>query len=364
MLGMRKQIASNKLLGANMYVTGQILNAAPMGMYATVVKSPEQGRALVQEQKRAGFDFIKIHNNMPEVIYSAILEEAGVQKIDVVGHIPHDISVGTAIKLGQRTLEHFKGYILDRNLQLTDENYIEATRNSEVWNCPTFYNYRGSLRGEQAQKLVQEATEMKYASWRDKQDWMQIAARTNEEGIAVQQSVLPLSRKIFKDLIQIGAEFLTGTDSGGGYPFMVPGFSLHRELELFQENGLSAYETLKASTVNAAEAMRRENEFGTIEAGKRADLVLLKSNPLKDVRNTLAIEGVAVRGIWLPRSELDVIFQKIEKIYNPPATEQTFRRPSKEEIAQFLEEQEALRSEGFIFRAHDLELQQQLLSAR
>jgi imidazolonepropionase-like amidohydrolase len=360
MLEMRKQISSNKLLGPNMYITGHILNSYPMGMYATVVESPEAGRKLVREQKRFGYDFIKIHNSMSLEIYKAILEESHAQKIDAVGHIPHDIPVRIAIELGQRTLEHFKGYVLDRNLSLTGENYVDATRNADVWNCPTFYNYRGSLRGDAARKLVQEAIEMKYASWRDKQTWLQIAAKTDEEGIALQQNVLPLSQKIFKDLIRIGAKFITGTDSGGGYPFMVPGFSLHRELELFQESGLSAYETLKASTVNAADAMRRSDEFGTIETGKRADLLLLRSNPLQDVRNTLAIEGVAVRGIWLSRSDLDRILQKIEKIYNPPAGDQTIRRPTKEEIAQFLKEQDALRSAGFVFRAHDLELQQQL----
>jgi imidazolonepropionase-like amidohydrolase len=362
MLEMRKQISDNKLLAPNMYITGHILNGHPMGMYATVVKSPEEGRKLVQEQKRAGYDFIKIHNSLSHNTYKAILEESRAQKIDAVGHIPHDISVRTAIELGQRTLEHFKGYILDRNLSLTSENYVDATRNADVWNCPTFYNYRDSLRGDEARKLLQEATEMKYASWRDKKNWLQVSAQTNEQGITMQQNVLPLSQKIFKDLIPIGAKFITGTDSGGGYNFMVPGFSLHRELELFQESGLSAYETLKASTVNAADAMRRLDEFGTIETGKRADLLLLRSNPLQDARNTLAIEGIAVRGIWLSRKNLDRILQRIEEIYNPPASEQIIRPPTKEEIAQFLKNQDTLRAAGFVFRTHDLELQQKLLS--
>jgi imidazolonepropionase-like amidohydrolase len=360
MLQMRQQIASNRLFGPNLYITGHILNARPLDWYATVVTSPEQAREVVKQQKAAGYDFIKIHNNMPEPLYNAILQEAHAQKIDAVGHIPHELTVRKAIAAGQRTLEHFKGYILDRTLELTHEDYVAATANADVWNCPTFYNYRHHLRGDEARKLVNDSTEMKYASWRDKQDWLELAAKTNEEGLPLQQNIIVLSKKIFKDLIPIGAKFITGTDSGGGYPFMVPGFALQKELLLFQESGLSAYETLKAATVNAAEAMRKEREFGTIEIGKRADLLLLRSNPLENVSNAAAIKGVAVRGIWLARSDLDRILRQIEAIYNPPQELRTLRMPTKEEIENFVKEQENLRAQGFVFRAHDLEMQQKL----
>ncbi|HSE42118.1 MAG TPA: hypothetical protein VLH08_15245, partial [Acidobacteriota bacterium] len=252
MLKMRDQIGNNRLLAPTMYVAGHILNQRAMDMYATVVNTPEEARKVVRNQKAAGYDFIKVHNTMSFAIYSAILDEAKKLNIDVVGHIPHDITIRQAVEQGQKTFEHFKAYILDSTLTLTKENYVQATKNISNWNCPTFYNYRGNLRGDEARKLIRESVEMKYVSWIDKKDWMELA---NEKPDAVQQNVLPLSIKIFKDLLPIYDKFLAGTDSGGGYPFMVPGFSLQEELRIMNNNGLNSYQTLKTATVNAAAAM-------------------------------------------------------------------------------------------------------------
>jgi imidazolonepropionase-like amidohydrolase len=352
MLKMRDQIASNKLLAPNMYVAGHILNQRPLGMYATVVTSPEEARKVVREQKAAGYDFIKIHNSMDLEIYSAILDEAKKQNLDAVGHIPHFITVKQAVEHGQKTFEHFKGYILDRGLVLTKEDYVQSSRSIHSWNCPTFYTYREHLRGDEARKLINESREMKYVSWRDKNDWLELAKKDPDR---LQQNILPLSIKIFKDLIPTYDKFIAGTDSGGGYPFMVPGFALHEELNIMNNNGLSPYETLKTATVNAAQAINREKEFGTIEIGKRADLLLLSTNPLNELSNLSGIEGVTVRGTLLSRKDLDEILGEIEKIYNPAKEKQNIQNPSPEQIAAFLKSIDALKAKGFVFRSHDVD---------
>ena len=352
MLEMRDQISANKLLAPNMYVAGHILNQRPLGMYATVVTSADQARKVVREQKTAGYDFIKIHNSMDLEIYSAILDESKKQNIDAVGHIPHFITVKQAVDHGQKTFEHFKGYILDRGLELTKEDYVQASRNIASWNCPTFYTYREHLRGDDARKLIHESDEMKYVSWRDKKDWLELA---KENPDSLQQNILPLSIKIFKDLIPSYDKFLAGTDSGGGYPFMTPGFSLQEELRIMNTNGLGPYQTLKTATVNAAQAMSREKEFGTIETGKRADLLLLRENPFKGISNLQAIDGVAVRGIWLSRKDLDEILSEIERIYNPAKEKQIIQNPTPQQVESFLKLIDQLKAEGFIFRSHDVE---------
>lgn len=361
MLRVREQIRNNILLGPNMYITGQILNQRPMDWYARIVKSPDEGRAIVREQKKDGYDFIKVHNSLSFEIYSAILDEAHKQQIDVVGHIPHDITIHQAAELGQKTFEHFKAYILDKDLTLTKENYVRETKNLKSWNCPTFYTYRDSLRGDAAAKLINESVEMKYASWRDKQDWLEIAKETPDANLKLQQNILPLEAKIFKDLLPIYDRWLAGTDSGGGYPFMVPGFSLHDELRIMNENGLSPYQTLKAATVNPAAAMNREKELGTIEAGKRADLIILKSNPLQKISNLENIDAVIVRGIYLFRNDLDQMLEEIETIYNPPANKRVIAIPSREQVESFLKEFNSLKAQGFIFRDHDLKELQEML---
>jgi imidazolonepropionase-like amidohydrolase len=361
MLKVRDQIKNNKLLAPNMYITGQILNQRAMDWYAKVVESPDQARTIVRQQKKDGYDFIKVHNNLSLEIYSAILDEAHKQNIDVVGHIPHEITIRQAKEVGQKTFEHFKAYILDAGLVLTNENYIQETKGLKAWNCPTFYTYRDSLRGDAATKLINESIEMKYASWRDKNDWLEIAKETPDANLKLQQNILPLETKIFKDLLPIYDRWLAGTDSGGGYPFMVPGFSLHDELRIMNENGLTAYQTLKAATINAALAMNQEKEFGMIEVGKRADLLILKSNPFQKISNLKNIDSVVVRGIYLSRNDLDQILNEIERIYNPAPEQRVFAVPSKEQVESFLKEYNSLKAQGFIFRDHDIEELQDLL---
>ncbi|MBA2458709.1 MAG: amidohydrolase family protein [Gemmatimonadales bacterium] len=80
--------------------------------------------------------------------------------------------------------------------------------------------------------------------------------------------------------------------------------TLHRELEHFVEAGLTPYQALATATRNPAEFLKASREWGTIEPGKRADLVLIAGNPLEDIRNTSRIEAVSMGGRWLPRPEL------------------------------------------------------------
>jgi imidazolonepropionase-like amidohydrolase len=105
-----------------------------------------------------------------------------------------------------------------------------------------------------------------------------------------------------KLLHDAGARLVVGTERP--HPFVMPGFSVHEELSNFVSVGMSPYEALKAATVDAAEFMGAQGEFGVIRSGARADLILLEGNPLQDVKNTSRIAGVRVRGYWLSRETL------------------------------------------------------------
>lgn len=115
---------------------------------------------------------------------------------------------------------------------------------------------------------------------------------------------------LLKELKQQGVLVVLGTDAGTSDLAIVPGFSLHQELQIMTTNGYSPYEALVTCTVNAAivaRAMGKEGNFGTIEKGKRADLVLLKDNPLDNIENTKTILGVMAAGKWFPKEELQKI---------------------------------------------------------
>jgi imidazolonepropionase-like amidohydrolase len=359
-LRMRDAVRRGELLAPNMYITGQILNGVPMGFYAHVVTTPEEGRAAVREDKAAGFDFIKVHNILKPEVYEAVLDEAHKQTIDVVGHIPQGIKVADAIRLGQKTMEHFTGYILDDGLTISHEDYVSATKGADIWLCPTFSTYRDELRGTDVLRALQ-LPEMRYTSWRDRIDWKKRADEPITPSIQAVQQILPMSEQIFRELLPVGARFIPGTDSGGGYAMMPPGFILHEELRIMQKNGLSPLETLRSATLNAAKAMGRSGEFGTIEPGKRADMVLLSANPLLDSANLDRIQTVIVRGIVLDRKDLNSIARDIRRIYDPQPAPLSPTIASRSEIKRMIERMETLHRRGFVFRSHNLERLEQLL---
>jgi len=360
MLKSRAQIRANKLLAPNLYLSGPLLNAFKMEIYGESARTPEDGRRLVREHKQAGYDFIKVHNNLKFKVYQALLEEAAKENIPVVGHVPHDIKIADAIALGQRTFEHFKGYYLDKTLEMTDEDYAALTDNANVWNCPTFYTYRLGLRGKEAGDLITQREEMKYVSAYDKQQWLKTFEYSENGNAALK--VYEMSKEIFKNLLRVKARFVAGTDCGGGYAMMVPGFALHEELRIMEQNGMSPVEVLKTATVNAAEAMNRREEFGAIEIGKRADVVLLGKNPLELTAHLSQIRGVMVRGIWLPQNEIEAILQQVENIYKHEGDSLIVGAPSSETINDLIKSALTLHEQGFIFMDHHLDELAKLLN--
>jgi imidazolonepropionase-like amidohydrolase len=116
--------------------------------------------------------------------------------------------------------------------------------------------------------------------------------------------------KLVGDMYNAGVKLLAGTDLASN--FLMPGFSLHDELSLMVEAGLSPFAALQTATINPARFLHREQELGTVEKGKLADLVLLDDNPLDNINNTRKIYAVIVNGILVQRSDLDNMLLKVE----------------------------------------------------
>ncbi len=118
--------------------------------------------------------------------------------------------------------------------------------------------------------------------------------------------------RIAKEMHDTGVGILAGTDTGS--PFSIPGFSLHQELQALVDAGLSNIEALRAATVNPAKFLKKEKDFGSIEKGKIADLVLLHANPLENISNTKKIYAVIVNGRLLERKELDQMLETVKEL--------------------------------------------------
>jgi adenine deaminase len=123
-------------------------------------------------------------------------------------------------------------------------------------------------------------------------------------------------------LHETGAGILLGTDSA--QPYHIPGFSIHEELALLVDAGLSPYEALAAGTRDAAKAMGKESDFGTVEVGKRADLNLLENNPFADVSNLQERSGVMLNGRWLPADQLGSMLNGLEEAFRPSLVDRTW----------------------------------------
>lgn len=347
-LAQREHARRDELLIPDLFVAGPILASRAMGRYATVVTTADQARAIVRQHEEAGYDAIKVHNVVLPEVYAAICDEAKRIGIDVVGHIPHETTVAQAIACPQRTFEHFKGYINDRDLTLRPEDSIGATREAaahhvEVWNTPTLYNYRDHIRGDEARAILARP-EMRYIPARVREQWRRHA---DEPEKPIQLTVLPMEQKLLREIMAIDGHVLAGTDAGGGYPYEVRGFALHDELALFVAQGMSPAAALRTATVEPARAMRRA-DAGTIEVGKRADLIVTTANPLDDIENLRELDGVMVRGVWLPRAAIDKILEAIARISAGHAA------PTRAEIEQMVTTLETMNARGVALRTHVL----------
>jgi hypothetical protein len=325
-----------------MIVTGTIIATYPMGIYAIVVETEDEARQLVRKQVGDGYDYIKIHNILPIELYDAILDEARLNDIGVVGHVPHDISVAHALGQGQETLEHLKGYINDRNLQINTDDWVTPTRSSSAWNVPTLYTHRQYARGAAARDFF-ASDEARFVPIRFREQWR----RTIDDPLhEVYQTELDNRNEVIGRLLPITHRFLAGTDSGSGSEYMVPGFALHTELDMLRTAGLSALETIRSATLYAAQATGREQDFGRVAVGLRASLVLLDENPLQDPDKLRRPAGVMLRGRWFTREVLETEMNWLADLYA--------RQPNAIDADVLVTEIEQLVSEAYVFPTHQL----------
>jgi hypothetical protein len=315
MLEARRKAEQGELLMPSLLVAGHILSNRAWDFYMTQVDTPGEARRLVAEQAAAGYDFIKIHNSLPEPLWSAVFQAAHEAGLDVVGHIPNEITIAQAVADGMRTNEHFKGYLFDQTLEITEQDYVAATRGSDLWNAPTFATYHDHLRGAEALEVVERESSLRLVPRWMRRDWLEQAEQPMDKLTALRQTIYPKSREIFQDLRPVTDKFFAGTDTGS-YAMMVPGYALQEEVRIFEGLGLTPFEALETATVHAATAMRRDGEFGVVAPGARGDLLLLGSNPLEGTAHLADIRGVAVRGTWLDRAALDEIEERLSLLFS------------------------------------------------
>ncbi|WP_235015713.1 amidohydrolase family protein [Aquimarina sp. AU58] len=314
----RKQANSNKILAPHYTTTGPYLKAHHLKTVDDVI-------SIVKKHHERGYDYLKIADNLPKEIYLKLMEETHKYNIPVIGHGQRKLPLEYSLRM--KSIAHIEEFMnIFNTSQKADTAYLRQAaiqiKTSGVYVSPTLGVFEMISRYADDKKfeILKKSEELKYlpeayAAYCTSDS---IHYRTNTwftapESLIRLDKELQWQKKFTKILNDEEVFLLAGSDT---YGLFLPGFSLHRELELICSAGLSPYETLKTATVNPARYLNRITVSGTITEGKKADLVLLNKNPLEDIRNTRTIEGVMIKGKWLARNKLNTLLKEVEDEYS------------------------------------------------
>lgn len=320
-LTLRDEIRNKKIIGPDLFVASTMLNDFQMSRYTYAISDEQSLREKIREFKQLGYDYLKIWNVINSDNLNIIFDEADKLKFPVVGHIPHNTKIKHVLEKGMRTLEHFKGYIEDSTMKLTEENYTNLTPKIGNWNCPTLLiHLYDSLTDDDASNFLATDPSMNYVSRYKKDKWgNEISEKSNEvkeRGYNIPKMNSELQEIVFKNLVDENVEFISGTDMGGGFILGVPGVGLIDELIHMNQLGLSILKTLQSSTINAAKALTDTTDRGEIKDGMRGDLLILDNNPLIDLNALKGNFDVLFNGRYLTNNDKYNIGKKIENIAN------------------------------------------------
>lgn len=303
----QQRMSEDKLFGPDIFTTGPLLDG-PGAFWpeSVILENKEQAIKAVKEVKQKGFMAVKVYDRLSSEVFDQIMETAKEVDLPVMGHIPWEVGIENSYNAGLFSNEHFTGYNFEEDIL---PKQIDLTLEKNIWNCPTLVvlkNYE-HLNALKEQETIEE---FRYIP-ADIITWWK-SAEPFSFGFKEKKELL-------NSLYHRGGNIVSGTDTGN--PFVIPGFSLHEEFQLMNEAGLTAYEVLLTTTVNAAEMMGEEAFRGTVEEGKIADLVLLANNPLEDIRHSRGIDGVVNKGVWLSKEKLDGFLKDIEETYRADSSE-------------------------------------------
>jgi imidazolonepropionase-like amidohydrolase len=337
----RKQIAELQIIGPRMIIAGPMLDGyladgkSLRFPSSVAVTTPESAVAAVDSLKAQGVDFIKVQSEISQDAYLAAAAEAHKQGLPIVGHVPTKVRLAETIAAGQKSIEHLMGIFegcsaeedkfisgqgdLKLMLSTYDQQRCDALiallAKTQTWQVPTLAWQRGGTFLDQRDLKHQPLDKYVPAYWRDV-TWHRFTDEMMpdllHDPLALRQEYFARNLRMVGAMHRAGVPFLAGTDTAPGV-YIMPGFSLHDELANFVEAGFTPMESLQTATSNPAKFLGIESTFGSIEAGKTADLVLLNANPLDDIRNTTKINCVIANGRFFDRAILDQILLQVEK---------------------------------------------------
>ena len=313
--GQRNDIAKGDFIGPRMALAALINGGEGPGR---VVNTASDGRQAVRSAKAEGYEFIKVYSQLNIETYLAIIDEASRQDMKTVGHIQNAFQG----KLMQAFVPNFGmvAHAEEFSKQASDFSDQEAQRFAKLmvengtWLSPTLIAMKQILSQVRSLDELRASPVLKYVHPLLQSKWLtanNYNKNTSPELVGRLEQMVNFHIRLVRACKMAGVPIVSGTDTG--VSGIVPGFALHDELRILVEAGLTSEEALSSATRLPAVWLGIDSQVGTIEVGKRADLILLNANPLADVRNTREIFGVFVNGQWLAKTTLDTMLLDLSK---------------------------------------------------
>jgi hypothetical protein len=349
---LRQEINSGKLVAPRIFFAGPYLDGSPPFFQPSlVVTNTNEAADDVHSLVSQGSDFIKVQSNLSREAYFAIADVCRRERITFVGHVPDRVTAAEAADAGQHSIEHLTGMLRgcsgeeaelmrqqfapgpkkatareSRNRELNWERALLESYSEEqasaligkfirnhTWQVPTLILLRNDAYPTPATEPWNDARRAYIppevlANWEKGAKARDKGATTEE--FALRESLMQASLRIVGKMHAAGVSIMAGTDTTA--PFVFPGSSLHEELGLLVQAGLTPMQALQAATKRPAEFLGKLETQGTIEQGKVADVLLLDENPLEDIHNSQKIRAVVLGGKLLDRKGLDELLTKEE----------------------------------------------------
>jgi imidazolonepropionase-like amidohydrolase len=333
--GWRNEIEAGRLIGPRIYTSGPMLDGPkPRFPSSVAIATPEDARRAVVDLKRKGADFIKLQSLIPREAVFAIAEEAKKQEIPFEGHVPDAVRASEMSEAGMKSFEHLIG-VFEGSSPVEDE-FLKGSKTegkflatydpsratslaailakNQTWQCPTLVWERGGNLIDATNFSKDERVKYVPVSWKNK-TWKRFTDEITQgygtDDLATRKKFIEKELEVVGMLHKTGVPFLAGTDTPAGV-YIFPGYSLHEELQRFVAAGFTPLEALQTATINPARFFGIEEQTGTVEKGKFADLVLLSANPLDDIANTQKIAAVITNGRYYRRADLDKMLGLVE----------------------------------------------------
>lgn len=314
-IGQRNAIEQGKVIGPHMALAALIDGSRQDGRVAI---TPSDGRQAVRDAKAEGYGFIKLYWRLDIDTFTAINDEARKQGMKVLGHIPQAFEgrLERAFVPGFGMVAHAEEYSKhsDAFSDADAERFAQLAKKNGTALTGTLTTMRWISSQARSLDELKALSTLKYVhpvvlfTWIEGNSYNK---NSSPRRVAYFERMVDFHRRLVRAFKAAGVPVVAGTDALN--PGCVPGFSLHEELGELVKAGLTNEEALAAATRIPAAWLGVLDDRGTVEVGKRADLVLLDADPLSDIANTRKIAGVMLSGRWLDRKTLDAMLADVAR---------------------------------------------------